>query len=220
VKKRTQQEKNRASLIEGDEAKKLISEADRLRAISFLLGEVFGILLGVPASIGLGLHTRFVEVPRGDSLGTLVEGLFFLSFTILFGCLIAFVSSVYLWRRKGKINFGNCVLSSLTVLFMWVYVAILLAFLFEPLDAFLLQHFTPVSVFWKGALVFFPFMLLSAYMLFPSIRPIMSNNIRVLYTRQSWKNPRVRKRVKTFWLLLIAIIAVYILNLLWNLLQK
>lgn len=207
--------KIRTSLIEGDEAKKLISEADRLRVTSFLLGEIFGILLGVPTSIGLGLLSRFVEVPRGDSVGTLVEGFFFFSFTILFGCLIAFVSSIYLWRRKEKkINFGNCVLSLLTVLFMWAYVILIMAFIFEPLDAFLLQYFTPVSVFWKGALLFFPFMLLAGYILFPSFRPIMRRNLRIVFTRESWRNPKIRRKIIIFWILIVIIIAINVLRLL------
>lgn len=215
MKKRTKQEKNRASLIEGDEAKKLISEEDRLRAISFLLGMVLGSLLGVPTSIALGLLKGPGEGPSlGDSVGQLVEGFSFFRFTILFGCLIAFVSSVYLWRRKGKIDFGNCVLSSLTVLSIWIYGSVVMAFLFAPLDAFLLQHFTPVSVFWKGALVFFPFMLLAAYVLFPSLRLIMRNNLRVIFTREGWRNPRTRKRVMTFWILLVAIIAISVLRFL------
>jgi hypothetical protein len=218
--RRTYRGKIRASLIEGDEAKKRISEADRLRAIAFLLGEIFGILLGVPTSIRLGLLTGFVEIPRGDSLGALVEGFSFLSFTILFGCSIAFVSSIYLWKRRGKINFGNCVLSSLTVLFLWTYVILIMAFIFEPLDAFLLKYYSPVSVFWKGALVFFPFMLLAAYISFPSLRPVMQHNLRIIFTRQFWK--KAWRKPKSRWKIAIFSIffAILIVEFVWKILQN
>jgi len=210
----------RLSLMEGAEAENLISKADRVRGISFLQGMVVGSILGVPTSIALGFLGRPGEgPPTGDFIGWLIEGLSFFSFSIFFGCLIAFVSSIYLWRRRERdVNLRIGILSSLTVLFIWLYLGLVMSFIFEPFNNFFLQYYHPVSIFWLGALVFFPFMLLSAYMLFPSIRPIISNNLRVLYTRQSWKNPRVRKKVKTIWLLLIATIAVYILNLLWNLL--
>jgi hypothetical protein len=188
-------------------------EADKLRAVSFLLGMTVGSLLGVPTSIGLGLLSRSGEgAPLTDSVGWLVEFFSFFRFTILFGCLIAFVSSIYLWRRKGKINFGNCVLSLLTVLFMWAYVTLIMAFIFAPLDAFLLQYFTPVSVFWKGALVFFPFMLLASYVLFPSLRSPMRRNLRMVFTRaywrKAWGNPKNRKKIIVFIILFVAILIV------------
>lgn len=197
----------------------MISEADRLRALSSLSGEIFGILLGVPTSIGLGLLSGFVEVPRGDSVRMLIEGFFFFSFTILFGCLIAFVCSLYLWRRrKRKIDFGNCVLSSLTVLFLWIYVILIMAFIFEPLNAFLLQYFTPVSVFWKGALVFFPFMLLFGYVLFPSLRPIMRRNLRMVFTRgywrKMWRTPKSRKKIEVFLVLVVIAVVLHLIPLL------
>jgi hypothetical protein len=85
-----------------------------------------------------------------------------------------------------------------------------MAFVFTPLDAFLLQHFTPVSVFWKGALVFFPFMLLAAYILFPSLRPIMQRNLRMVFTRKYWRkvwrNPKSRKKLTLFLILVVIIV--------------
>ncbi len=222
MKRQEGSKKHKLSLIKGAAAEKLISEADGVRAISFLLGMVIGSALGVPTSIVLGFLGKPGEgPPTGDFIGWLIEGFSFVSFSILFGCLIAFVSSIYIWRRKEKnVNFRLSISSSLTVLFTWLYIGLLMAFVLEPFNHFFLQYYPPVSVFWLGALVFFPFMLLSAYILFPSMRPIMSNSIRVLYNRGSWKNPKIREEVKIFWLLLIAIIAVYVLHLLWNLLQK
>lgn len=92
---------------------------------------------------------------------------------------------------------------------MWTYITLIMGFVFEPLDALIFQYFTPVSVFWKGALIFFPFMLLAAYILFLSLRGTMQHNLRMIFTRKywkkTWKNPKSRRKMAIFPIVIVII---------------
>ena len=176
------------------------SEEDTLRAISALVGMVLGLLIGVPISIVLGLLGKPGEgFPPYDFIANLRDDFTFFSFSIFFGCIIAFSSSVYLWKRKGSTNFGHAFLSALTLLFAWVFIGCVMAFVLGPFNVFLLRYMDPFEVFMDGALIFLPFAIILAYLLFPNRRPFMRHRIHLMLTRKFWhgvwRNRRNRRRM-------------------------
>jgi hypothetical protein len=186
---------------------------DEARVVSALAGMLLGSALGVPISIALGLLGEAGGgVPFWDPLAFLIKFSSLFSFSMLFGSMIAFGSCNYLWRKEGKVNLPHCALSSLTLLAIWAFLLLIFAFVFGPLNGFLLQYLTPVSVFWYGALVFFPFMIIIAYVLLPSLRPRIRHASRSLITRGFWggvwKNPKSRRKMLFFLIGFVTIIAV------------
>lgn len=203
----------KTNLVNSLSLKDKTTKGETIRAISMLIGIISGLLLGVPISIFSGLlRSPGSGLPPYDLIGNLKESLSFFGFSILLGCIIAFVSSVFLWRRTGKVNFGNSALSSLTVLFVGISVISIMASIFVPVNIFLLQYFTPVSVFWYVALTFFPFMILIAYVSFPSLRPRIRQVSHSLITRRFWseirRNPKKHRKMLLLTAALVIIIVV------------
>jgi hypothetical protein len=197
------------------------SKEETIRVKSLLIGMILGASLGVPISISLGsFSSPGMPMPApSDIVGNLKMILVWFDFSILLGCIIAFVSSGFLWRRMGEAIFRTCVLSSLTVLALWIYISFIMTFIFVPFNAFLLQYLTPVSVFWYAALVFFPFMIIIAYILFPSLRPRIKHTSHSLITRQFWseirRNPERHRKMLFLTTALMIIIVVDILRALY-----
>lgn len=176
------------------------SEEDTLRAISALVGMVLGLLIGVPISIVLGLLGKPGEgFPPYDFIANLGDGFTFFSFSILLGCIIAFSTSVCLWRRKGRTNFGHAFLSAVTLLFSWAFIGCVMTFVLGPFNAFLLGYMDQFEVFMYGALVFLPFAISLIYILFPDRRSFMRYRIHLALTRKFWhgvwRNRRNRRRM-------------------------
>jgi len=194
---------------------------DEVRAISLLSGMLLGSAIGVPISIASGL---LVEPGKGppfyDWIGNLIVDCSFFSFSIVFGCLIAFVICVYFWRKEGKVNLAHCALSSFTLFDLWMYILLLFTFLFNPFNDFLLQYFTPVSVFEYVALAFFPFMVIFAYLFFPILRPRIKHQLGLLATREYWreirKNPRRHRKMLLLTTALVIVIVVDVLSACWR----
>ena len=193
---------------------------DEVRAISALAGMLLGSVIGVPISIAVGL---LGEAGRGllyyDFLGNLMQMSSFFSFSVLFGCLITFATCSHFWKKEQKASLLHCGLSVLTLLFVWVYIFLLFAFVFIPFNVFLLQYFTPVSVFWDVMLVFFPFMAIFAYISFPTLRPRMRHQLGLLVTRGFWsgirRNPRPHRKMLLITTALLIVIVIDILTVLY-----
>jgi hypothetical protein len=189
---------------------------DEARAISVLAGMLLGSVLGMPISIALGLLG-----PPGTGLPSdFSQYLIFLStlfsFSIVLGCLITFAICSYLWKREGKTNLAHCALSSCTLFSLWIYLLLLFTFLFNPFSNFLLQYFTSFSVFWYVALAFFPFMVIIAYIQYPSLRPRIRHQLGLLATRAFWseirRNPKKHGKMLFLTTALVIIIIVDILS--------
>jgi hypothetical protein len=186
---------------------------DEVRLISTAAGLFLGIALGVPISVATGLLGK---AGRGllyyDFLGNMVLISSFFSFSVFFGCLITFVTCSYYWKKKERRNLSHCALSSITLLFGWVYVFLLFTFIFVPLNVFLLQYLDVVDVFLYGALLFSPFMIIGVYIIIPSLRPRIRGQSHLLLTsefwRGVWKNPKSRRKMLYFLIGFAVIIAV------------
>ena len=189
-------------------------EEERVFAKSLILG-LFGIPLGFVIAISFGFLNK--EVPQ-DPIGWLVVSAPLYATVFTFWWLATIICSFGFWsreRKKGSWKNLKRVLSpTLVIPLLWLYVSFLFAFIFNPFNSFFLQYYNPISVFWLGALVFLPFMLMFVYVVIPHSRPTMRRNLRVLYDPKSCRNPEMRSKAVKFWVLLSAAIAVYILNLL------
>jgi hypothetical protein len=197
------------------------SKGEKIRAVSLLIGMIIGSLVGVPLSIFLGLlRSPGFGLPPLDFIGNLKETFSFFGLSIVLGCVIAFVSSIFFWRKGGRVDLGNCALSSLTVLFVWVSVSFIMTFVFVPVNVFLLQYLTPASVFWYVMLAFFPFMILIAYVSFPSLRSRIRHVSCSLIKYQFWseirKDPMRHKKMLFLTTVLVIIIVVDILRALYT----
>lgn len=186
---------------------------DEVRLISTAAGMFLGIALGVPISVAMGLLGK---AGRGllyyDFLGNAILISSFFSFSVFFGCLITFVICSYHWKKEERINLSHCVLSSLTLLFSWVYVFLIFTFMFVPLNVFLLQYLDTVDVFLYGALFFLPFMIVGVYIIMPRLRPRIRRQSRLLLTSEFWhgiwRNRKSRRKMLFFLIGFTIIIAV------------
>lgn len=193
---------------------------DETRAISTLAGMLLGSALGVPTSIALGLlGPPGRSLPSYDFSGNLTFFSSLFSFSIFFGCPIAFATCSYLWKKEGKANLAQCALSSFTLGGLWMYILVIFVLLFVPLNNFLLQYLTPVSVFWYVALAFFPFIVLITYVLFPSLRLRIRQHPHLLVTREFWseigRNPKKHRRMLFLTTALVIVIVVDVLSILY-----
>lgn len=194
---------------------------DEVRAISVLAGMLLGSAFGMPLSIALGLiGSPGSGLPASEYIGNLIAYLSMFGFLILFGCIIAFVVCAYFWKKEeGKINLAHCALSSFTFFGICMYVLLLFTFLFNHFNEFLLRYLSPFSVFWYVALAFFPFVAISLYFFFPSLRPRIVHQLGLLATRKFWsdvrKNPKKHKKSLFLVTALVIIIVIDVLRALY-----
>lgn len=186
---------------------------DEARLISTATGLFLGIALGVPISVAMGLLGK---AGRGllyyDFLGNMILISSFFGFSVIFGCVITFVTCSYLWKKEERTNLFHCALSSLTLLFGWVYGFLLFTFVFIPFNVFLLQYLYVVDAFLYGALLFLPFMAIGVYIIIPTLRPRIRSQSRLLLTSEFWhgvwRNRKSRRKMLFFLIGFAVIIAV------------
>jgi hypothetical protein len=197
------------------------AKRDETRAISVLVGMFLGSALGLPISIALGLlGSSGKGMPSYDFSGNLMFFSSLFSFSVLFGCLIAFVTCAYLWKKEESIKLAHCAISSLTLLSLWISLFLLFTFLFVPFDNFLLNYLTPVSVLWYVALAFFPFVVIIAYVQYPTLRPRIRHQSSLLLIRRFWseigRNPRKHTKMLLIYIGLTLIIIADVLKALYG----
>ena len=190
---------------------------DEVRAISALAGMLLGSAVGVPVSVALGLlGSPGDPLPSYDFIGNLMDMFSFFGLSMLFGCVIALAVCAYFWREEGQVKLAHCAMSSFTLFGGWMYILLLFSFVFIPFNVFLLQYFTPVSVFWDVMLAFFPFMVIFVYISLPMLRPRIRHQLGLLATRSFWaeirKNPKKHGKMLLICVALAVIIFIEILG--------
>lgn len=196
---------------------KYSKEEERTIAESWAAG-LIGIPLGVIAAIFLGLIKKGkMQYP----LGVLAAITPFFICLITFWWLATIVFSLIFWRKINTLsrrNLGRIIFPTLVMpLFMLIYILPIMVFIFDPLNNFLLQYYSPYGTFWIGFGVFFPFMLLYVYLVLPHLRPRMRRNLRRVFTRgfwrEAWGKPKSRREIKIMLVLLGVLVFLHLLPL-------
>lgn len=184
------------------------------------------ILIGSPLGILINFLLGFPTVPKKAPIN-IIEWVTVdvLSITCIFGIwwiLIMGASSFLLYKSERGITswriVGKNLVSFIIILIGLLCMISVLTIIYLPLDAFLLQFYSPYATFWYGILVATPFVILFLYIALPHLRPRIRRQLRLAMTyrfwKKCWRTPKSRKKIEVFLVLVVMALVLHLIPLL------
>jgi H+/gluconate symporter-like permease len=197
----------------------LNKQEEKIFAFSFLSGGFLGIPLAI--MVGFLFHLPLIPPkPTGiDIVGWLTYNTLLGIYISAWWWLMMVMFSLLLYKRERRSNslqnIKKTLFTSIVVPAIWILIIPFETFIGFPLTLFLLQYYSPFATFWTHALVATPFVIFGVYIVIPSLRPRIRHQLRLAVTRRfwrkTWKNPKSRRKIEIFILLLIILVILHIL---------